>query len=457
MKTEGLRVHFMGVAGIGMSAIAELAASRGAIVSGCDLAANENSERLIAAGIPFLLGHSRSHLEGVPELLVYSSAVPADNPELAAARRAGIPTISRSTMLARLMEERRSIGVAGTHGKTTTSWLAAKLLLEAGLDPAVMVGGVVPELGSNYHAGDGEWFVTEVDESDGLLLEIRPEISLLLNVDRDHMEHYGSLEEIEKTFVQYVMNTRPKGCVIGCGDDERARRVLEAAGSRFVTYGLGAGVAVRGFNVRLNAIGSTFDVFVGDREYRDLRVTLLGEHNVQNALAVVALAKELGISEDVLRRALEAAGGVRRRMQKRGEAGGVVVYDDYGHHPTELETTLRAAKLLVEGRGRLVAVFQPHRYSRTMHLLEEFGKCFAAADHVVVTSIYSANEAPIEGVSSARIVELVSDSGHPSVQYVPSRKNIVPHLTSFLTPGDLVLLLGAGDVWELHDELLGRL
>ncbi len=457
MKAEGLRIHFMGVAGIGMSAIAELAARRGAVVSGCDLATNENSERLIASGISVMLGHSPQHLVEKPDVLVYSSAVPGDNPELAAARRAGVETISRSTMLARLMADRRSIGVAGTHGKTTTSWLAAKLLLEAGLDPAVMVGGVVPELGSNYHPGDGEWFVTEVDESDGLLLEIHPEISLLLNVDRDHLDHYGSIEEIESTFVRYAQNTRPGGWIIGCGDDERTKRVLEAAGTRFVTYGLGSGVSVRGFNVRLDASGSMFDVFVGDCEFRDLRVTLLGEHNVLNALAVVALAKELGIGEEVLRRAMEAAGGVKRRMQKRGEAGGVSVYDDYGHHPTEIATTLRAAKLLVEGRGRLVAVFQPHRYSRTKHLLEEFSGCFSAADHVVITSIYSANESPIEGVSAASIVEGVSGSGHPSVQYVPAGKDLAPHLTSFLMPGDLVLLLGAGDVWKLHDELLGRL
>jgi UDP-N-acetylmuramate--alanine ligase len=440
-----------------MSAIAEMAARRGALVSGCDLAANENSERLIAAGVEFTLGHSPSHLEAGFDQLVYSSAVPDDSPELAAARKAGVETVSRSTMLARMMEDRRSIGVAGTHGKTTTTWLAAKLLVEAGLDPAVMVGGVVPELGSNFRAGDGEWFVTEVDESDGLLLEIRPEFSLLLNVDCDHFDHYESMDEIERTFARYAANTGREGCLIGCGDDRRARAVMEGAGRRFVTYGLQSGVTVRGFNVRLDGQGSTFDAFIGDRELRDLRVTLLGEHNVLNALAVVALAKELSLSADVLRRALAAAGNVQRRLQRRGQAGGVQVYDDYGHHPREIDATLAAARLLLEGGGKLVVVFQPHRYSRTRALIKDFGTCFGRADHVAVTSIYSANEPPMEGVSSAAIVEEVAASGHPSVQYVPSRSSIVPHVLSVVGPGDLVLLLGAGDVWRLHDELIARL
>ncbi len=457
MKIDGARIHFMGVAGIGMSAIAELAARKGARVSGCDLECNDNSERLVAAGIEFALGHSPEHLATKPDVLVYSSAIPADNLELDAARSAGIETISRSNMLGRLMEDRRSIGVAGTHGKTTTSWLAAKLLLEAGLDPAVMVGGVVPELGSNYHSGEGEWFITEVDESDGLLLEIRPEISVLLNVDRDHLDHYGSIEEIERTFAQYAANTREGGCLIGCGDDPRVLRVLANTDRRSTTYGVEAGVGVRGFNVRLDGGGSTFDAFVGDRELRDLRVTLLGQHNVLNALAVVALAEEMNIAEEVLRRALGAAGSVQRRMQKRGEAGGVAVYDDYGHHPTEIETTLLAAKLLVQGEGRLVVVFQPHRYSRTKFLLKEFGGCFSAADHLVITGIYSANEPPVEGVSAAQLVERVSECGHKSVQYVPARSNIVPHVLSVVGHGDVVLLLGAGDVWKLHNELIERL
>jgi UDP-N-acetylmuramate--alanine ligase len=447
----------MGAAGIGMSAIAELAAGRGAIVSGCDLETNDNSQRLVAAGIEFRLGHGPEHLSAGVDLLVYSSAIPGDNPELVAAERAGIEIVSRSTMLARLMADRRSIGVAGTHGKTTTTWLAAKLLLEAGLDPAVMVGGVVPELGSNYHPGQGEWFVTEVDESDGLLLEIKPEVSLLLNVDRDHLDHYSGIREIEKTFAEYAANTRESGAIIGCGDDPRVVKVTKSAGRPLVTYGLQSGVEVRGFNLRLDGTGSTFDAFAGDRELRDLRVTLLGEHNVVNALAVVALADRLGVEEGVLRRALAAAGSVRRRMERKGEAGGVMVYDDYGHHPTEIRATLAAAKLLVEGRGRLLVVFQPHRYSRTRQLRKEFGECFAGADHLVVTGIYSANESPIAGVSAAQIVEEVSAAGHPSVQYIPAQKSVVPHLLSVVGPGDMVLLLGAGDVWKLHRELLEQL
>jgi UDP-N-acetylmuramate--alanine ligase len=457
MDVKNKRIHFMGVAGIGMSAIAEIAARRGAAVTGCDIAANDNSERLTAAGILCLLGHGPAHLRERPDLLVYSSAVPPDNAELAAARAAGIEVISRSNMLARLMAAKRGIGISGAHGKTTTTWLAAKLLLEAGLDPTVMVGGVVPALGSNFRSGAGDWFVTEVDESDGLLLEIRPTISIITNIDSDHLDHYtGGIDQIEATFAQYAGNTRPDGCIIGCADDVRVRRVVTGAGRQALGYGFSERADVRGVNVRLNGIGSTFDAEIAGRTIADLRVTLLGRHNVLNALAVVALAERLGVGEEVLRRALGEARAVKRRLEKRGEAGGIAVYDDYGHHPTEIAATLAAAKLLAAGRGRLVVVFQPHRYSRTAHLLKEFGKCFGGADHVVVTSIYSANEPPIAGVSSAQVVEEVVRSGHPSVQYIPAWSSIVPHLVSVVKAGDLVLLLGAGDVWKLSDELLKR-
>jgi UDP-N-acetylmuramate--alanine ligase len=457
VKTAGLKVHFMGAAGIGMSAIAELAARRGACVSGCDLAANENSERLVAGGATFFLGHSPGHLSDRPDVLVYSSAVPQDNAELLAARRLGVEVVSRSTMLARLMQDRRSVGVAGTHGKTTTTWLCAKLLIEAGLDPAVMVGGVVPELGSNYRAGGGAWFVTEVDESDGLLLEIRPEISVLLNIDRDHLDHYGSIEAIEATFAMYAANTRADGCIVGCGDDPRVRAVAGSSGRLFVSYGLTDNVEVRGHNLRLTGRGSTFDACTGGGIVRDLEVTLVGEHNVLNALAVVALAGRLDVGEAVLRRALMAAGSVRRRLEFMGERRGVRIYNDYGHHPTEIAATLKAAGLMKDGGGRLAVVFQPHRYSRTRHLFEDFVRCFGGADHLVVASIYSANETPTEGVGAADLVERISRDGHPSVQYIPGRENVVGHLASFVRGGDLVLFLGAGDIWKLGSELLARL
>lgn len=454
---EGRRIHFMGIAGIGMSAIAEIAARRGALVSGCDLAANENSERLAAAGMLCLLGHSAAHLREKPDLLVYSSAVPPDNPELAAARAGGVEVISRSNMLARLMADRRGIGISGTHGKTTTTWLAAKLLLEAGLDPTVMVGGVVPALGSNFRAGGGEWFVTEVDESDGLLLEIRPVYSIITNIDNDHLDHYtGGIEEIEATFARYAANTRPGGCVIACAEDERVMRAAGASGREVLSYGLCGKAGVRGEKLRLNGTGSYFDAVCDGRRIADLRVTLLGRHNVLNALAVVALAQKLGLRDEVLRGALGEARAVKRRLEKLGESGGIAVYDDYGHHPTEIAATLAAAKLMLAGRGRLLVVFQPHRYTRTMHLMKDFGRCFGDADHLVVTSIYSANEPPVAGVSAAQVVEEVAAAGHPSVQYVPAWSSIVPHVVSVARAGDLVVLLGAGDVWKLGHELLRR-
>jgi UDP-N-acetylmuramate--alanine ligase len=320
-----------------------------------------------------------------------------------------------------------------------------------------MVGGVVPALGSNFRHGAGEWFVTEVDESDGLLLEIRPVISIITNIDSDHLDHYtGGIAEIEATFARYAANTRPGGCIIGCADDPRVMRVAAGSGRETISYGFAERADVRGTNLRLNGIGSFFDALVFGRRIEGLRVTLLGRHMVSNALAAVALAHRLGIGDEVLRRALAEARAVKRRLEKRGEAGGFAVYDDYGHHPTEIAATLAAAKLLVAGQGRLVVVFQPHRYTRTQALLKEFGGCFGDADHLVVTGIYSANEPPLAGVSAAQVVEEVAAGGHPSVQYVPAWPHITPHLVSVVKPGDLVLFLGAGDVWKLGDELLKR-
>ncbi|HOX07787.1 MAG TPA: cyanophycin synthetase, partial [Planctomycetota bacterium] len=293
---------------------------------------------------------------------------------------------------------------------------------------------------------------------DGLLLEIRPSVSIVTNIDSDHLDHYtGGIDEIEATFARYAGNTRQDGCIIGCADDERVRRVMAGSGRQTVGYGFTGHAAVRGVNIRLDALGSCFDAEAGGRRIEGLRVTLLGRHNVLNALAVVALAGRLGIGDDVLRRALGEARAVKRRMEKRGEAGGVAVYDDYGHHPTEISATLAAARLMSAGRGRLVAVFQPHRYSRTAALLKEFGRCFGDADHLVVTSIYSANEPPIAGVSSAQVVDEVTSAGGRSVQYIPAWSSIVPHLVSVVKPGDVVLFLGAGDIWKLGDELLKRL
>jgi UDP-N-acetylmuramate--alanine ligase len=456
MGLSGKQIHFMGISGIGMSAIAELAIREGAQVSGCDLAINDNSRRLEGAGITVELGHNPEHITGHLDLLVYSSAVPADNSERIAAAQAGIETVSRSCMLARLMAERRSIGVAGTHGKTSTTWLAARILLDSGLDPAVMVGGVVPELGSNFHNGSGEWFVTEVDESDGLLLEIRPEVSILLNIDRDHLEHYSGIDEIENIFREYVGNTVPGGVIIGCVEDQRVAGLLAESKFKTIGYGIDTGTdaEVRAVNVRLSGENSRFDLLLGQETFKDVSTRQLGRHSVLNALAAASIGYHLGIEAQVIIDSLASAGGVRRRMELLAEKNGIRIYNDYGHHPTEVAAAIAAARLLLEGGGRLVTVFQPHRYSRTRHLMEEFAGCFAGTEHLVITSIYAANEAPIAGVTAAVLAEKISASGHKSVQYVPSGRSVVAHVASVAKKGDVVLMLGAGDVWELYSELI---
>lgn len=454
MQLQGHHIHFVCVGGIGMSALAHMALDKGAVVSGCDLNGGAVTRALAERGCTIHRGHDPSHLEGV-ELVVRSSAIAEHHPEITAALSRHIPVVSRARMLAHFADGCRVVAIAGSHGKTTTTWLVGKLFLEAGLDPSLVVGGIVDELAGNYRLGAGEFFVTEVDESDRSLLEFTPYCSIVTNLDHDHVDCYPTLDDLKDIFVRYLRRTVPDGCVIACADSEALGDVLGVWGGHALTYGLGHDAAIRAENVRLHGACSTFDVHHPGGVLRGLALNLPGEHNVQNALAAVAAAHVLGLGEEAIRSAFGSVRGVGRRLEKKGAAAGVGVVDDYAHHPTEIRATLAAARVMANG-GRLVGVFQPHRYSRTQSLGEQFGDCFDGLDHLVVLPIYAAGEAPIEGVSADTIVRAVRERGRvecSACDWAAARA----HLLEFLADGDTLLTLGAGDVHKLGEEVLATL
>jgi UDP-N-acetylmuramate--alanine ligase len=438
-----------------MSAIAHMALDSGAIVSGCDVRDGAVVRALIGRGCRIHLGHDPAHLAGV-ELVVRSSAVPEGTPEIQEALRRHIPVITRARMLARFTSKHDLITIAGAHGKTTTTWIASKLLLEARLDPSAMVGGFVAELGGNYRLGGGPHFVAEADESDGSFLEFTPKYSVITNVDHEHVDRYPDLAAVQDAFRRFLRRTRPGGCVILCADSQPALDTLDAWAGARLTYGFAEGADFRAENIRLNGVRSTFDVRRPSGLLAGLTVSLPGRHNVQNALAGVALASLLGISDEVVRRALGRIEGVGRRLEKKGAASGVTVLDDYGHHPAEIRALLAAARGLSNG-GRLFGVFQPHRYTRTLHLGERFGDCFDGLDYLVLLPIYGAGETPIEGVTSQCIEGPVREHGRVPCACFEDWEAARRHLLSVLRPGDTLLTIGAGDVFRLGEQLLADL
>jgi UDP-N-acetylmuramate--alanine ligase len=455
MRLKGRHIHFVGVGGIGMSAVAHMARELGAIVSGCDVHNGPIIHGLAAHGCQVHYGQDPAHLSGI-ELVVRSSAVPESNPEIQAALARHIPVVSRARMLARLTASYSVVAVAGAHGKTTTTWIAARLLLEAHYDPLVMVGGIVAELGGNYRVGGGSFFVTEVDESDGSLLEFEPMYSIVTNLDLEHVDRYPDLEAVKEIFRRYLRRTKRDGCVIVCADSPAALEALDAwRPNAYLTYGFADGADVCAENVRLDGARSILDVRRPGGTLRDLTVTLPGRHNVQNALAGVALASALGVPDEALRAALGHIASVGRRLEVKGSARGVTIIDDYGHHPTEIQATIQAALGLAG--GRLLGVFQPHRYTRTFHLAERFGDCFDGLERLIVLPIYGAGEPPIEGVTAERIVRAVREHGRVECAYVEDWGEARRRLLDVLRPGDTLLTIGAGNVYQLGEQLLADL
>jgi UDP-N-acetylmuramate--alanine ligase len=448
-------IHFVGIGGSGMSGIAEILANLGYQVTGSDQRRNEAVERLEQLGVKVAIGHDAANTEGA-HVLVYSSAVSPENVEVRAARQRGLPVIPRAEMLAELMRLKYGIAVAGTHGKTTTTSMVGTVLAEGRYDPTVVVGGRVIGLGGNARLGQGEYLVAEADESDGSFLKLAPTIAVVTTIDAEHLDHWGSLDAIRDGFVAFVNKVPFYGCAVLCLDEPNIQMLIPRVEKRVVTYGLESNADLVARRLRLQGLTSHFEVHQQGRLLGECGLGVPGRHNVLNALAAVAVGLDLEIPFVTIAKALAAFTGVQRRFQVRGRAGGVTVVDDYGHHPAEIRATLAAAKAGFD--ARVVTVFQPHRYTRTYHLRQEFLTAFNQADVLLVMDVYPAGEAPIAGVSAAGLVEGIRAHGHRDVTYVGADKaRVVDHLMQITRSGDLVVTLGAGDVGQVGPELLLRL
>ena len=449
------QIHFVGIGGVGMSGIAELLLNMGYRVTGSDLKRAETVERLERLGAKVFIGHDAAHVEGA-HVVVYSSAVAKDNPELSGARQRGIPVIPRAEMLAELMRLKYGIAVAGTHGKTTTTSMVAAVLAEGGFDPTAVVGGRVHSLGANARLGQGEFLVAEADESDGSFLRLTPTIAVVTTVDAEHLDYYASVEAIRETFLEFVNKVPFYGAAVLCLDQPNIQLMIPRVEKRLITYGLESAADLVARGVVLSGLASRFEVVHRGRVLGECRLQIPGTHNVLNALAAIAVGMDLEIPFATIAGALAGFSGVQRRFQVKGEARGVLVVDDYGHHPAEIRATLAAAKAAFD--RRVLAVFQPHRYTRTFHLRQEFLTAFYQTDVLVVMDIYPAGEAPIPGVHARDLAEGIAAHGHREVIYLDNDRNaILDYLCENTRFGDLVLTLGAGDVGQLGGELLARL
>ena len=449
------QIHFVGIGGIGMSGIAEVLLTLGYRVTGSDLKRSETVERLEQRGVRVFLGHDASHVEGA-HVVVYSSAVARENPEVQGARQRGIPVIARAEMLAELMRLKYGIAIAGTHGKTTTTSMVAAALAAGGLDPTVVVGGRVHGLGTNARLGQGEFLVAEADESDGSFLKLSPTIAVVTTIDAEHLDHYADLEAIRAAFREFVNKVPFYGAAVLCLDQPNIQQLIPDVEKRVITYGLETGADLTARRLEFEGMRSRFEVVLRSKPLGACELHVPGRHNVLNALAALAVGLDLEIPFPILEGALAGFRGVQRRFQIRGEAQGVLVVDDYGHHPAEIRATLAAAKAGFD--RRVISVFQPHRYSRTLHLRQEFLTAFYQADVLVVMDIYPAGETPIPGVHARDLAEGVAAHGHREVHYLGSdRAAVVRFLKETVRPGDLVLTLGAGDVGHIGAELLAVL
>lgn len=451
-------IHFIGIGGIGMSGIAEVLCNLGFTVAGSDLKKSKNTDRLETLhNVRIYEGHAAENV-GDAQVVVYSSAVKDDNPEVVIAKEKGIPVIPRAEMLAELMSLKPyAVAVAGTHGKTSTTSMVATVLGHAGFDPTTVVGGVVDTLGSNARLGKSEWFVTEADESDRSFLMLYPTISVVTNIDKEHMESYKGMDDVVQCFTDFVNKVPFYGACVLCLDDPNVQLIIPRIKRRRVTYGLTAQADVSAHEIRHNEqFGSTFKVQKGAETLGEINLPVPGTHNVYNALAATAVALELGVPFEKISEAFATFKNANRRFQFKGEVGGISVVDDYGHHPTEILATLSAAKNGSGGR-RTVVVFQPHRYSRTKELMNEFALCFNNADVLFITDIYAASEQPIEGITAEVLTENVKQYGHKNAQYIGEVEGATDKVLPFLREGDLVITLGAGTITRLSDEILEKL
>ena len=454
MKRRIRRVHFVGIGGSGMSGIAEVLLNLGYRVSGSDLVESDTTLRLQRLGAEVVMGHRSENLRDA-DVVVISSALRKDNPEVIAAHERIIPVIPRAEMLAELMRMKYGVAIAGTHGKTTTTSMIATVLAHGGLDPTAVIGGKLNSFGSNAKLGQGELLVAEADESDGSFLKLSPTIAVVTNIDPEHLDHYRNLEEIQKAFLEFINKVPFYGLAILCLDQENVQALIPQVQKRYVTYGMSSQANFRADELSYHGLTTSFRVFANERELGQISIQMPGLHSVYNALATIATASELDLNFEIVRQALGSFSGVQRRFQIKGEWDGVMVVDDYGHHPTEIKATLSAAK---SGWGRrTVVVFQPHRYSRTRDLFKEFLTAFNQADVLFLIGIYPAGEDPIPGVDVQGLYEGIKGHGHKDVTLVLDKSAILDRLLPRLKPGDMVFTLGAGDVWKTGEALIERL
>ena len=454
-------IHFVGIGGIGMSGIAEVLHTLGYAVQGSDIADGPNVRRLKESGIPVAIGHDAAHVANA-QVVVVSTAVRPDNPEVTAARKRLVPVVRRAEMLAELMRLRWAIAVGGTHGKTTTTSLIACVMEAAGLDPTVINGGIINAYGSNTRLGEGEWMVVEADESDGSFLRLPATIAIVTNMDPEHLDHWGTAEAMVAGYDQFVANVPFYGFAVLCIDHPGVQSMIpRLSDRRIVTYGFSPQADIRAERLVTDKLGATFEVVVTDRARNSsrrmgpFRLPMLGSHNVQNALAAIAVAVEMDVDDSTLRSAFAGFKGVKRRFTKTGESGGITVIDDYGHHPVEIAAALKAARQA--GARDVIAVVQPHRYSRLDSLFQEFCTCMNDAGTVIVADIYAAGEAPIPGVTRDALVDGLRASGHRSVVPLPNPAHLAEMVHAIAKPGDFVICLGAGNITAWAASLPGEL
>jgi UDP-N-acetylmuramate--alanine ligase len=448
------KLHFVGIGGIGMSGIAEILLDQGFKVSGSDRALSEVTDRLQQLGADIVEGHRAENVAGDVDTVVYSSAVQPENPEILEAQRRKIPVVRRAEMLAEVMRLKYGIGIAGTHGKTTTTSMTSLVLIEGGLDPTVIVGGKLSGLGgTNARLGRGEFIVVEADEYDHSFLSITPTIAVLTTLETDHLDCYRDLEDIKNAFVQFAQKVPFYGFIVLCLDEPALLDIMpQLSKKKIVTYGLNPQADVQAVDIRHKENSSIYTLIRDGKELGTVALQVPGKHNVQNSLGAIAVGLELGIPFPTIKAGIEKFAGVYRRWEKKGEAKGITVYDDYAHHPTECRATLAGAK--AGWRRRVVCVFQPHLYSRTRDFYEDFGKSFLLSDVLVVTDVYPAREEPIQGITGELIVNAAKQFGHKEVHYVRDKTQIPAFLKTVAKPGDIVITMGAGDIWKYGEQFL---
>lgn len=457
LMSEGKLIHFVGIGGAGMSGIAKVFLELGEHVSGSDLQASESTKRLKKMGGKIFIGHHENNVDSQVGKVVVSSAIPHNNAEVVKAKQLGIPIVQRAEMLGELMKRQKGIAIAGAHGKTTTTSMISLIFEKNGYDPTVVIGGELNDIGGNAKLGKGKYLIAEADESDGSFLKLKPYVTVVTNIEDDHLDYYGTRENIKKAFQEFISLTDPEGFVVVCMDDPVLSQMMPGLvdEKRIITYGVNTSANISAHNIRLEGFNTKFSVLNDGQELGEIKLSIPGKHNVLNALAAVAVGLNSGLSFEGIAKSLKPFLGAHRRFQKIGEIDGIRVYDDYAHHPTEIKATLSAAKTI--SAERIVAVFQPHRYTRTKLLAKEFGTAFSDADVLIINEIYSAGEPPIPGVDAEMIVNQIKTATGQPVIYLREKEEIVKRLSEITKPGDIILTLGAGNIWTVAYDLCNML